>query len=192
MVIRCVRRPCVTCGPAFFRFVTLRIIMEIWDFCLEISLKNHWNFSMPVCGNPVIGIFKSSYDNVLRWMPQDLTDDKSTVVQVMAWCRQATSLYLNQCWPRSPTPYSVTRPQWVNSTSAGTGILWENNTNTKLNTKAADALAPCIYGINHVNYAGLTCHCDIRRRISTTWAISWWTNKTQCEYIYSFCKVNSA
>ena len=46
-------------------------------------------------------------------MPQDLPDDKSTLVQVMAWCRQATSHYLNQCWPRSPTPYRVNRPQWV-------------------------------------------------------------------------------
>ena len=46
-------------------------------------------------------------------MPQDLTDDKSTLVQVMAWCHQATSHYLNQCWPRSPTPYGITRPQWV-------------------------------------------------------------------------------
>ena len=59
-----------------------------------------------------IGIFKSSYDNVLRWMPQNLTGDKSTLVQVMAWCHQATSHYLNQCWPRSLTPYGVTRPQW--------------------------------------------------------------------------------
>ena len=46
-------------------------------------------------------------------MPQNLTDDKSTLVQVMAWCRHATSHYLNQCWPRSSTPYGVTRPQWV-------------------------------------------------------------------------------
>ena len=46
-------------------------------------------------------------------MPQDLTDDKSTLVQVMAWCRQATSHYLNQRWPRSLTSYGVTRPQWV-------------------------------------------------------------------------------
>ena len=49
----------------------------------------------------------------LRWMPLDLTDDKSTLVQVMAWCRQATSHYLSQCWPRSMPPYGVTRPQWV-------------------------------------------------------------------------------
>ena len=61
----------------------------------------------------LIGIFKSSYDNVLRWKPQDLTDDKSALVQVMAWCRQATSHYLSQCWLRSPMPYGVTRPQWV-------------------------------------------------------------------------------
>ena len=65
----------------------------------------------------LIGIFKSSYDNVHRWIRQNLTDDKSTLVQVMAWCHQATSHYLKQCWPRSPTPYGVTRPQWVNHAS---------------------------------------------------------------------------
>ena len=54
-----------------------------------------------------------SYEIALRWMPLDLTDDKSTLVQVMAWCRQATSHYLNQCWPRSLSPNGVTRPQWV-------------------------------------------------------------------------------
>ena len=71
----------------------------------------------------LIGIFKSSYDNVLRWMPQDLTDDKSTLVQVMAWCSQATSHYLNQCWPRSPTPYGVIRPQWVKAPGHSSHII---------------------------------------------------------------------
>ena len=60
-----------------------------------------------------------SYEIALRWMPLDLTDDKSTLVQVMAWCRQATSHYLNQCWPRSLWPYGVTRPQWVNIPGCG-------------------------------------------------------------------------
>ena len=32
----------------------------------------------------------------------------------MAWCRQATSHYLSQCWPWSLSPYDITRPQWVN------------------------------------------------------------------------------
>ena len=61
----------------------------------------------------LIGIFTSSKDNALRWMPCDLTDDKSALVQVMAWCRQATSHYLSQCWPIPLSPYGVTKPQWV-------------------------------------------------------------------------------
>ena len=56
-----------------------------------------------------------SCELALRWMSLDLTDDKSTLVQVMAWCCQATSHYLSQCWPRSLSPYRVTRPQWVNT-----------------------------------------------------------------------------
>ena len=56
-----------------------------------------------------------SCETTLIWVSLDHTYDKSTLVQVMAWCRQATSHYLNQCWPRSPTPYGVTRPQWVNT-----------------------------------------------------------------------------
>ena len=61
----------------------------------------------------------------LRWMPQNFTDQKSTLAQVlMAWCcvrlcGQATSHYLSQCWPRSMLSYGITtctstsRPQWV-------------------------------------------------------------------------------
>ena len=58
----------------------------------------------------LIGIFRSPHDNALWWMPQDLTDGKSTLVQVTAWCRQATSYCLSQCWPRSMSPYDVTWP----------------------------------------------------------------------------------
>ena len=42
----------------------LSLVIDSWDIFIEINL---------------------------RWMPFDLTDDKSTVVQVMAWCRQAAS-----------------------------------------------------------------------------------------------------
>ena len=61
----------------------------------------------------LISVFTLSYDNALRWMPWDLTDDKSILVQVMAWCRQATSHYRSQCRPSSMSPYGITRPQWV-------------------------------------------------------------------------------
>ena len=55
-----------------------------------------------------------SSEIALRWTSLDLCDDKSTLVQVMAWCRQATRHYLSQCWPRSMSPNGVTGPQWVN------------------------------------------------------------------------------
>ena len=41
-------------------------------------------------------------------------DEESTLIQVMAWCCQAKSHYLSQCWPRSVSRYGVSRPQWVN------------------------------------------------------------------------------
>ena len=47
-------------------------------------------------------------------MPQDLTKDKSALVQVMAWCSQPASHYPNQYWQSSVTSYGITRPQWVN------------------------------------------------------------------------------
>ena len=56
-------------------------------------------------------------------MPLDLTDDKSKLVQVMAWCRQATSHYLSQCWYRSMSPYGITRPQWVNMSTTVSQII---------------------------------------------------------------------
>ena len=39
-----------------------------------------------------IGIFTLSNDNPLRWMPWDLLDDKSTLVQVMAWCHHQQAI----------------------------------------------------------------------------------------------------
>ena len=83
--------------------------------CFGLYVLTHWPLGDVMFNLALlIGIFKS------WWMPQDLTDDKSTLVQVMAWCRQATSHYPNQCWPRSPTPYVVTKPQWVNITKQNT------------------------------------------------------------------------
>ena len=39
--------------------------------------------------------------STLEWMPEDLVEGKSTLVQVMAWCRQTASHYLSHCSPRS-------------------------------------------------------------------------------------------
>ena len=49
----------------------------------------------------------------IRWLSLDLTAEKSTVVQVMAWYRQATSHYLSQSYPIFVLLNGVTRPQSV-------------------------------------------------------------------------------
>ena len=82
-----------------FRYLILQII----------SVSDGWGFSCELA---------------LRWMSLDLTDDKSTLVQVMAWCHQATSHYLSQCWHRSMSSYGVTRPHWVKATYTCLGGQW--------------------------------------------------------------------
>ena len=55
----------------------------------------------------------TSCEIVLLWMPQNVSNDKSTWVQLTAWCHQATSHYLRHGWPRSMLPYGVTMSQWA-------------------------------------------------------------------------------
>ena len=112
---------------------------------------------------------------VQQWVPQKLTNvnEMLTLVQLMAWCHQATSHYLSQCWPRSMLPYGVARPQWANPCSAVSLFVFFNHGNiftfsilsrhldptgsrnyfswriqTQLsdtvNTMAVDVLAPCV------------------------------------------------
>ena len=57
-----------------------------------------------------INILRISCEIALRWMPLDLIDEESTLVQVMARCCQAASHYLSQCCPRSVLQFGITRP----------------------------------------------------------------------------------
>ena len=76
-----------------------------YDFIYLISKPN---FVIDV-QNVSSGIFP-------RWMPQEWQDhiDKSTLCLVMAWCRQPSRHYLNQCWQRPVKSNIINRPQWVN------------------------------------------------------------------------------
>ena len=67
----------------------------------------------------VFDILSISSETALGRMPPDGTDDKSTVVQAMAWCHQTTGHYLKQCWPCFMTLSGITRGQWVNSLVPG-------------------------------------------------------------------------
>ena len=49
--------------------------------------------------NPIF--LKLSRDASLKFLAWTLiTNEKSLLLQAMAWCGQATSHYLDQCWPR--------------------------------------------------------------------------------------------
>ena len=53
----------------------------------------------------------STCEIVLGSVPQNTFENKSPLVQVRAWCRQATRRYLIQCWPSSISSYGVTETQ---------------------------------------------------------------------------------
>ena len=93
-----------------------------------VRVDHHWLTYCPLAG--VVVILEVQFSNSLYKIVamalivtllssdchrrQNHTNKKSILVQVMAWCRQATSHYLGQCWPSSLSPHGVTRPQWVN------------------------------------------------------------------------------
>ena len=49
----------------------------------------------------------------LEWMPEDRVGDRSILVQIMAWCPQATSHYLLKGRSRCMSPYGLSRPKCV-------------------------------------------------------------------------------
>ena len=72
--------------------------------------KFEWHFRYVIVQIiPVIDGWGISCELALRWMSLNLTDDKSTLVQVMVWCRQATRHYLSKFWDSSLSPYGVAR-----------------------------------------------------------------------------------
>ena len=60
--------------------------------------------------------------SLVKTKRKDLVDRKPTFVQVRAWCRQATSHYLNKCLPMFMSPYGVTGPHWFNWSECSTNI----------------------------------------------------------------------
>ena len=86
---------------------------NLWWVKSLVPWRWRCDFENAIFSLALLEIFNSSFDNTLRWLPWILPDDKSTLVQVVAWCPQATSHYLSQCWLRSLSPHGVTRLQWV-------------------------------------------------------------------------------
>ena len=93
----------------------------MWSPFVLLYCRKYWVNSLApgACGSNVKSmIFKFIIQNsgmriTFRWMPHNLINEKSTLVQVMAWCSEATSHYLIQCWPNSLLLFCINRPQWV-------------------------------------------------------------------------------
>ena len=79
--------------------------VDIWNANSLTPGKFEWNITYVIFKwILVIDGWGISCEIALIWMSLDFTNDQSTLVQVMAWCRKANSHYLNQCWPRSLSP----------------------------------------------------------------------------------------
>ena len=85
--------------------------MSLFIDCWEMGLCNFQLVIFKLI--PWIDTSSISCKLALNWMPKHLNNEKSTWVQVMAWCRQATNHYLRQCWPKPMSPYGITKAQWV-------------------------------------------------------------------------------
>ena len=92
---------CVQSGTTYPR---RSIILQRWATRgnIRYSLtKCYKRMQYPRLSLAGIVILSIQVNFTLKWIPADLIDDKSTLVKVMAWCRQAPSHYLSQCWLRS-------------------------------------------------------------------------------------------
>ena len=106
-------------------------VLSVWLFCAKVTayinsdgVHIYINSLAPGrCGSNFESIFKlilqisslgTCCEIALMGLLQNVANEKSILVQVMAWCRQAPSHYLRQSWLRSMSPYNVTRPQLVN------------------------------------------------------------------------------
>ena len=80
-----------------------------WETTLHRNFVSHW-----------LGTFT-------KWSLQDLNNYDSTQAEVRAWCHHG----LNQCWPRSMTPFNVTRGEPVYETEATNHLSIQHSTNQK-------------------------------------------------------------
>ena len=69
---------------------------QIWQLFQKCKFQTQF-------GDHILNIQVNFAMKARAW--EDLVDGKLILVQIIAWCRQAPSHYLNKCWPRSLIPY---------------------------------------------------------------------------------------
>ena len=150
------------------------LISPVWIFLLNSLApgKFEWNFRYVIVKQIlVIDGWGISCEIALIWMSLDFTDDQSTLVQVMAWCHQATSHYLHQCWPRSLSPYGITRPQWVKISFCQILLIWIIH---------SCALNSSVYVIHFNNSVDYIAHWRFLYHACKKFATIWLLKKIYC------------
>ena len=79
--------------------------MEKWP--LTIWFLENMDFKNVIFNLALLIVILRSYDDVFIWIQRML------LMISHHWCHQATSHYLNQCWPSPLSSYGFSRPQWV-------------------------------------------------------------------------------
>ena len=108
----------------------------------------------------------------------------------MAWCRQATSHYMSQCWPRSLSPSGVTRPEWIKfmSTSCEIAHRWMLQNTDTFDDKSTfvQVMARCCRASHHYQSHGwsisMSAYVIIRQQWVTIYiyifkvssSLKWW------------------
>ena len=94
--------------------------VKCWSHLYHAWL-NHWrcgsNFKSITVKPIENSILGTGHGTAFSWWLQNLNDEKSTLVQVIAWCCQTIRYYLSQCWPRSASIYCIARPLWVDNST---------------------------------------------------------------------------
>ena len=99
----------------WFKTDYFQIICNVAGFRCFHSINWSWGSNS---GSIIFKLLNSTWGTqcelALRWMPKDLTNEKSTLVQLMTWWLTAPSHYMSQsCWPTFMCLYGVTQPWWV-------------------------------------------------------------------------------
>ena len=89
----------------------------------------------------------------------NIDGDKSTLLQVMACCHQATSHFLKQCWASFISPYGVTRPKWVNPYQCVPSLQSDNKSVSQIPqcTSPISHNAPLVHMYAHFCYTVVHC-----------------------------------
>ena len=91
----------------------------------------------------------------------------------MAWCRQATSHYLSQWWPRSLWPYGVTRPQWFKCNSTGNAHVSNDQNTFEIYTFKIKTTSPRRQWVNSLGPSDAYMRQETNHHWFRQWLVAW-------------------